>query len=445
VFLKLDDAKADELELAMQRVWDLWACTSECDVERQATFAQQTKMVCHGMLVRGDVFGILPMIERPGSPYETKVQVIEADRVSNKDFAQDTDECSSGIERGPGGDFAAIWVTNKHPGSIKTTARRIGGRAARRNPKDFEWTRIPAFGAQTGRRNVLHVFDKRRPGQSRGVPDLAAIIEPLKQLGRYTEAEITAAVVSGMFTVFVKSTTGQSLQPMQPTADSKGSESDEDMKLMSGGIVSLLPGEEIDAPNPGRPNDKFDPFVKAILMQIGMALELPYELLVKMFMSSYSASRAAINEAFKYFIAVRALIVDTWNQPVYEAVIEEAVLKGRLALPGFTADPAIRRAYLGASWIGPGRGQINEVQEVEAAVARIDATLSTKSQETAALNGGDYEANVRTRRREIEAEKGMRPEQQPSSGALPDPDDEDVEDDERDEPDKPPNEDEEVK
>ena len=36
------------------------------------------------------------------------------------------------------------------------------------------------------------------------MPLLAPIIETLKQLGRYTDAELMAAVVSGMYTVFIE-------------------------------------------------------------------------------------------------------------------------------------------------------------------------------------------------------------------------------------------------
>jgi capsid protein len=158
---------------------------------------------------------------------------------------------------------------------------------------------------------------------------------------------------------------------------------------------------------------------------------------VKRFMSSYSAARAAINEAWKYFVSQRALVRDCWCQPVYETVIEEAVLKGRLALPGFLQDPAIRRAYLGAMWIGPGRGQINEVQEVEAAVLRIDNNLSTKAQETASLNGGDFETNVRTRRREMAAERDLLAEQQALKAPSREPSDEDDDEDEPDGPEPP--------
>ena len=66
------------------------------------------------------------------------------------------------------------------------------------------WTRVEAWGAKTGRRNVLHIMNRERIGQRRGVPFLAPVIEALKQLGRYTDAELVAAVVSGMFTVFIE-------------------------------------------------------------------------------------------------------------------------------------------------------------------------------------------------------------------------------------------------
>lgn len=62
--------------------------------------------------------------------------------------------------------------------------------------------------------------------------------------------------------------------------------------------------------NPGRPNTAFDGFVVAICRQIGAALEIPYELLVKNFNASYSASRGALLEAWKMFRMYRTWLAN---------------------------------------------------------------------------------------------------------------------------------------
>lgn len=66
------------------------------------------------------------------------------------------------------------------------------------------WTRVEAYGKKTGRQNDLCLMQRERAGQLRGVPLLAPVLESLKQLGRFTDAELTAAVISAMFTVFIK-------------------------------------------------------------------------------------------------------------------------------------------------------------------------------------------------------------------------------------------------
>jgi capsid protein len=53
---------------------------------------------------------------------------------------------------------------------------------------------------------VVHFLNVDRIEQSRGIPALAPVIESLKQLDRYAEAELMAAVVSAFFTVFIKTT-----------------------------------------------------------------------------------------------------------------------------------------------------------------------------------------------------------------------------------------------
>ena len=375
--LGLEDEAADGLERQIVREFGHWA--RHCDYTRGQTFWELQSLVFRQVLENGDVFILLPFKEYPGSPYGTKLQLVEADRVINENNVHDTPTLSGGVEKDAGGVPLRYHILKGHPGNVFFN--------------NTEWTKVDAF-QPSGRPNVIHLFDKRRPGQSRGVPDLAPVIETLKQLDKYTEAEIMAAVISSMFTVFVKTEGGGELVPMAPTSEVGGKTTDEDYKLGVGAMIGLAGDESVEFANPSRPNTAFDPFVLAILRQIGVALELPYEILIKHFAASYSASKGALMEAWRFFRARRYWLANRLCDPVYAAFFEEAVARGRIAAPGFIGgDPIIREAYLGADWIGPGRGQLDELKEAKAIRERLDVGLTTLEMETAEYNGGDWERN----------------------------------------------------
>jgi len=380
--LKLTEEAADAWEAQTEREWHLFFDSPECDLARTLRGVDQQELALRQTLENGDVFVLMPNVVRPGSPYGLKLQMIEGDRVCNKDAVTDTPTLAGGVEKDGNGAPVAYHVMNQHPGSaLYRTAER-------------SWTVVPAL-SKTGRRNVIHLFKTLRPGQSRGVPYLAPVIEPLKQIDRYTEAEIMAAVVSGMFTVFVKSETGgTSLSPMEPTSEVGGATTDDDFKLASGAILNLAKGEEIQSANPTRPNTGFDPFVMAVLRQVGVALELPFEVLIKHFTASYSAARAALLEAWRFFRTRREWLAANFCQAVYENFMDEAVALGRIKAPGYFADPLLRKAYLGAEWIGPAPGQIDPNKEIDAAEKRVSLGVSTVEKETAELTGGDFERNI---------------------------------------------------
>ena len=377
--LALTDDQADVWEAQAEREWHLFWESKDCDAARTLNGNGLTKLAYRQVKENGDVFVVLPRIERKGMPYDLKVQLVEADRVSNKDNTQDTDTMAGGIEKDEYGAPVNYHILQQHPGGIKY-------------PKNNEWQVIPAFGETLGLRNVIHLYQPLRPGQTRGVPDLAPVIEPLKQLGNYSEYELMAAAISGAFTVFIETESGAGAFDLTDLENETGSKStDEDIKLASGAVVSLGPGEKVHDTNPNRPNDSFDPFVQAILRQIGVALELPFEILIKHFTASYSAARAALLEAWKYFSSERTWLAADFNQAIYEIWMVEAVALGRIAAPGFLKDPLIRKAYLGSEWVGPAKGQIDELKEIKAAELRVKMGVSTLSEVTAEMTGGDWE------------------------------------------------------
>ena len=379
-FLNLNEDQADAWEKVAEREWRLYWESKDCDITRTLNGHGITRMVYQQSKENGDVFVLLPTKTVTGFPYSRRLQVIEADRVCNADDTGDTDTLAGGIEKDKHGAPEWYHVLEQHPGAVAASITRT-------------WRKIPAFGKKTGLRNVIHLYNQTRPGQSRGVPDLAAVIEPLKQLGRYTDAEVMAAVISGMFTVFIKTDTGDGFDYSNLAVETGQSSSDKDLKLGNGLIMELAAGEDVHDSNPGRPNTAFDPFVQAILRQVGAALEIPFEILIKHFTASYSAARAALLEMWKYVMSERRWLSDNFLKIVYEVWMYEAVTSGRIVAPGFLADPGIRAAYLGCEFVGPAKGQIDELKEVKAAKERLSEGLSTLADETAELTGKDWEKN----------------------------------------------------
>lgn len=368
-YLKTDDAM-EKWESEAERIFTIWATNPDCDITRSQSFTELQALILRSCLESGDVLVLRKYRERPGNPFGTSLQIIEADRVDGgKTAGVDIDE--------DGAPVAYNVLESYEP--------------------DANGAKIPAFDAD-GRRQVLHIFNRTRPGLTRGVPYLAPVIESLKQLDKYTEAEIMAAVVSSMFTIFVKSESEGGLLPIgenEPVA--KGG----DYKLSPGAILDLQPNEGIEIANPNRPNAGYDGFVQSILRQIGVALEIPFEILIKHFTASYSAAQAALVEAWKTFSTRRKWIATGFCQPVYEMVITEAIAKGILDAPGFFSDPFVRAAYLGAEWIGPPRGQIDQLKEIRAADYRVRLGISTLEEETAQITGGRWETKHTQRVREF--------------------------------------------
>lgn len=382
--LGITAAAAQKLEKQIEREWKLWADSPDCDIERIDNFFELQQLAFLNWLMSGDCLAVLPVKPRINQPYDLRVQLIEADRLSSPDYCDSWDnKIVGGVEVDKDGEVIAYHISDQHPLSGEVT--------------EYKWQRVEAYGARTGRRNVLHIMCRERIGQRRGVPFLAPVIESLKQLGRYTDAELVAAVVSGMFTVFIEkeeASSDEAIGSMIPEEEQIDAEDETSVELGPGAVMDLNPGEKIHDSNPGRPNSNFSMFVEAICQQIGASLEIPYELLVKRFNASYTASKGALEEAWKMFRMYRAWLATDFCQPIYEEWFAEAVAKKRIDAPGFFTDPLIKKAYCKAEWNGPAKGMLDPVKEVTAAEKRVANGFSTRSSETMEMTGGDFYTNA---------------------------------------------------
>ncbi len=393
-FLGMTADEAAEWKRSAEREFELWAQSKFCDSTRVNNFYEIQQTACISWLMNGDAC-ILLEYDRPTRmlPYGLRLHLVESDRVSTPHsggnnvnlYATDPDTNNrifNGVEVDANNRVVAYHICSTHPNS-NLYARK-------------EWKRVDAFGKKTGTPNVLMIYETERAEQYRGVPYLAPVIESLKQLTRYSEAEMMAAVINGFFTVFVKSEKGTSETGFTGVVDEEDRVSDHERnyELGSGMVVMMEPGEDIKIADAKRPSNNFDAFTTPLAKYVGAALEIPVEILVKHFTATYSASRAALLEAWKAFRMKRAWLAADFCQPVYEIFLTEAIAAGRLRAPGFFLDPLVRMAYCKAQWNGPAQGMIDPGKEVDAAEKRINVGISTRQQETIEMTGGDFEANV---------------------------------------------------
>ena len=97
----------------------------------------------------------------------------------------------NGVEIDNQGGVVAYWIASKVPYDPTNMADNI------------TWQRVQAFGRRTGRPLVLQISHEERPEQYRGVPFLAPVIEELKQISRYTNAELTTAIIKAFFSILL--------------------------------------------------------------------------------------------------------------------------------------------------------------------------------------------------------------------------------------------------
>lgn len=420
--LGLTPEQAEVWQKTTEREFALWAENKRaCDATGMNTFYGLQQLALISWLLSGDCIGVLKQYNVSSLlPYALRVHLIESDRIATPGGCgigasinyttgkneKTGNEIYDGVEVDKNGMVVAYHIRSTYPFEVGTSTTT--------------WTRVLAYQEKTGLPNVVHVMDSERPDQYRGVTYLAQVIEPLLQLRRYTESEIMAAVIESFFTAFIKTEAPTDEMPFnQVEQDAPNEPKGPNEYSMGPGQVNIMaPGEDVTFAQPSRPAGGFDAFVTSICTQTGSALEIPADLLLKKFNASYSASRAALMEAWKAFRMRRQWLADDFCRPIYEVWMSEAVARGRIYAPGFFDNPAIRAAYLGSEWLGPSQGQLDPVKEITAEILACSEGYSTHEQSTIRLNGGQWDANVEQLIRENEKLGGQSPDPHQTGGSA---------------------------
>lgn len=397
--------EAREWSKQVKAEFNLWADSKDCDLYRRNNLYDLQSIIYQGYMTDGDIFSVFRRKPaRKDMPYTLRLQVIEGNRVCNPQSdsmyilsdpygvemrnTKNGYRIINGVEIDAEGAVVAYWIANRVPRDPISSGEIT------------EWTRVEAFGQNSGMPNVLQVCHDTRPEQYRGVPYLAPVIETLKQVSRYTNAELTSAIIKSFFALFFTEAANNKATLNDMLADSGVEDSNEpvvdvsEYNLGPGTLNALPKGVDVKAVDTSNSQSTFDPFVTQLVQQIAAALNQPYEVLMKRFTSSYSASRAALLQAWEEYKLRRIWFSRDFCQPVYEMWLTEAVAIGRIKAPGFFEDPIIRKAWANADWFGPTMSILDPVKDMNGSNLRVESGLSTREREAAEMTGTDLEENI---------------------------------------------------
>jgi len=381
----------DQAELAFE-IWE-----KEADVRRRLHFWQIQHLSIYSMLMKGEFFRQPVMVDKPNGVFSLALQCVDPARV----FTPSDKSSEKTIREGILFDSAGCPVTY-HVAETDSLYTRF-------SLDSSSFSKVPAF---TGHRpGMLHGFIQKEDEQVRGLPVLAPAMKFIKDLSDYLEFELIGAIVASSFPVFIETS-----DPLG-TADGfrKKTESATDDRYQEFNPGQVVYGNSNEKPHvlkSDRPGNSFDQFVERILRAVGAAAGMPYEIIAKDFSkTNYSSARAALLEAWRVFGFYQKWLVQSFCQPCWDMLLEEAWLRGMITLPPGSPDwYAARHLYTRASWIPPKKGSVDPVKEITAAILAKNNNILTLAQ-IAAENGGDWETNLEQRGREVarEKEKGVTP------------------------------------
>lgn len=384
-----EDAAAlgEKLEWA----WSLW--TAEAHVRGQLHFEDLQYLGLSSILRQGEMLHLPVMLpEESGAPrrnFSLAIQNILPERLCTPADRQLDLTLKDGIEFSPCGKPMAYWIACPPPSFACGDHEFLFSCYFERRP------------AYVGHRiNVFHLFRHEQEEQIRGSSQLATGMKLFRHLNDVLDSELFSQVIAASFPIFIGLENGGAELPSE-VRESYGISPLEphrrEIELEPGEIIFGNPNEKPYILESKRPSANFQSFVEIIQRSLAAMLGIPFESLTKDFSkTNYSSMRAALNEAWKLYQFYRRWFSRLYTQPVWEMLVEEAYLRNFLGVADDLAalQPKFgfyegRQYWTSANWIGPAKGFIDPVKEIDATIKALDARLMTYA-DAWAERGGDF-------------------------------------------------------
>lgn len=408
---------ADEFAATAEAHFNLAAESEDgwFDASGLLSFTGMLRLWVGAFCYTGEIVGTAEWLDDdPARPFATAIQMISPDRLCNRDGLPDGPDPRTGYKLSRGVEM------NRRNRPLRYHIRR-GYEADMAEATDFDKWDIIEARKPWGRRQVIHVRDPNMIDQTRGISEMVAALGHSNMTKMYSELMLQRAVVEASYAASIESempnadviaamgggeegfeaAIGQYMSMLQ---DFLGAS--ENVAIDGVKVPHFFPGTSFKATPLTSGNGGIgSEFEVSLIRKLAATYGVGYSEMSRDFSRfNYSGIKAEIALLERTMNAKKRFGADRVATQVYQLWVEEAMAQGVLPLPrGRNRTdfyrPLMKDAYTRCTWIGSGRGQIDELKETQAAMLRIKAGLSTYEQEVAKL-GGDYRELFAQRARE---------------------------------------------
>lgn len=401
-----DEQWAVEFQEEFEARFHLYAESSEnwLDASRHNTFTELVRLAVGIDVYSGEVLATAEWLRDAGRPYHTAIQMVDVDRLSNPAGVPETKRIRGGIESNKFGAPTVFHIRMAHPSDWD-------------DHNAYWWKPVP-IRKPWGRQQVIHLFEQRRPDQSRGVSDIVSVLKQMRMTRKYQDIVLQNAVVNATYAAIIESelppdaaypqlgeggsSTWAQQYMAQIAAYAGGSKN---LHIDGVKIPHLYPGTKLRMVNPGNPGGVGTNYEASLLRHIAASFGLSYEQFSRDYTkTNYSSARASMGETWKRMQARKRTVADKFASSISNLLLEELVNRGDVPLPAgvkpsFYYEGQNKDALGQCSWVGASRGQIDELKETQAAILRLNNNLSTLEEESSRL-GKDFREVLTQRSRE---------------------------------------------
>lgn len=299
-----------------------------------------------GYCIDGDRFGMFTT-NRARSGVQLDWSTVEAEQVANP-YARIGVNEADGVRRDRYGNVTHYHVLDAHPGALNTFANVTG-----------KGTWVPA-------RYVTHWFNRRRPGQTRGIGEVVPVLELFAALRRFTNATVSAAEVAAALSLILET----NLPAEQVAAEQSLWDT---FPIARGMAMSAPEGWKATQLKAEHPTSTFGEFERRILTQIGSALDMPYIVAVMdSSIANYSSMRGDRLIYQRRILVDRAAVERAIVDRIFRAWMDEAAM-----VDGIIPDDLPFRDEWEWSWGWDGWDYVDPVKEATAEQIALSGNATT--------------------------------------------------------------------